>query len=378
MLTNVFGLTFSVNGINYKTTSDSTVEVAYSAATTTGNVVIQGIITFTNTTYKVTSIGAQVFWGCTGLASVYIPSSITTIGSLAFFGCSNLTALNVDTMNTHYRSINGVLFNREKTSLIYYPGGKIGSYSIPASVSSIETYAFYGCSGLTAITIPSSVTSVGDVAFGSCSGLSSITVDKANPNYISSNGVLFDIGENNLICYPIGKTGSYSIPTSVRVIGNSAFENCKGLTSITIPSTITDLGTYALGDCTNLENIKIYATTPPATAKSLTGLTKTIPLYVPEESVDVYKNTFEWEDFTNITGMTTGTENPQESNYSINISNRKVQLSGIVGKSISVYDISGKKIFEKSNTKNNEEFSVDKQGLYIISINNDKRKIIIY
>jgi hypothetical protein len=134
---------------------------------------------------SVTSIGSigdaffvfgigYAFFGCSNLTSVSIPSSVTNIGEAAFRDCYSLTAITVDTRNSVYSDVDGVLFNQSLTTLIEYPGGLVGSYTIPDFVTSIGDYAFSGCSGLTSITIPSGVTNIGDLAFSGCSGLTSV------------------------------------------------------------------------------------------------------------------------------------------------------------------------------------------------------------
>ena len=125
----------------------------------------------------VTSIGTGAFWNCSGLTSITIPSSVTSIGVNVFYGCSGLTDITVDSNNSSFCSESGVLFNKDKTTLIYYPLGKNdSSYTIPDGVTVIEQYAFYCNSKLTSVTIPSGVTSIGEMAFRECSGLTSVIV----------------------------------------------------------------------------------------------------------------------------------------------------------------------------------------------------------
>ena len=123
---------------------------------------------------SVTSIGVSAFSDCAGLTSVTIPDSVTSIGDSAFEYCGALTKIEVSSGNKNYSSEDGVLFNKNKTELIRCPGGKKGEYIIPNSVTSIEEYAFSGCSGLTSVTIPNSVTSIGDGAFYGCDGLKDV------------------------------------------------------------------------------------------------------------------------------------------------------------------------------------------------------------
>lgn len=126
---------------------------------------------------SVTSIENTAFWGCSGLTSITIPSSVTSIGVNVFYNCTGLTDITVDSNNSSFCSESGVLFNKDKTTLIYYPLGKNdSSYTIPDGVTVIEQYAFYCNSKLTSVTIPSGVTSIGEMAFRECSGLTSVIV----------------------------------------------------------------------------------------------------------------------------------------------------------------------------------------------------------
>ncbi|MBQ7580328.1 MAG: leucine-rich repeat domain-containing protein, partial [Clostridia bacterium] len=150
---------------------------------------------------SVTSIGDHAFYYCRSSTSIEIPDSVTSIGNSAFGNCSSLTSITVYNNNNNYSSDSfGVLYNKDKTELIQYPiGNERTSFTIPESVTSIGSYAFYNCSSLTSIEIPDSVTSIGDDAFYECSSLTSI-----------------------------------EIPDSVTSIGDYTFYYCSRLTSVTI------------------------------------------------------------------------------------------------------------------------------------------------
>ena len=166
---------------------------------------------------SVTSIKAWAFENCTSLASIEISSSVTTIDALAFENCTSLTSIEVADNNEQYCSANGILFNKNKDTIIVYPAGKQGNYQIPDYVTTIGRYAFGYCKHLTSIEIPSSVTSIGGLAFSSCGSLTNI-----------------------------------EIPNSVITIGFQAFCNCENLTSIEIPNSVTTIGDHAIYICPNL------------------------------------------------------------------------------------------------------------------------------
>ena len=102
---------------------------------------------------SVTSIGYAAFQSCSGLITITIGSSVNSIGSNVFSSCSKLSSIDVVVSNQNYSSDNGVLFNKNKNTLIKCPAGKTGSCTIPISVTSIDNYAFEYCTGLTDINV---------------------------------------------------------------------------------------------------------------------------------------------------------------------------------------------------------------------------------
>lgn len=180
----------------------------------------------------VVSIGEQAFASCPRITEVTIPSSVKTIGGGAFGYCSSLDHFAVDGGNTAYTAVDGVLFSKDRATLVAYPGGKESpDYKIPGSVRSIAKFAFAGCEGLTDVTIPTSVTSIGDYAFNNCWGLTNVAI----PSSVTNIG--------DYAFYYCGLT-SVTIPTSVSSIGEGAFSNTR-LTSVVIPSSVTYIGLKA-------------------------------------------------------------------------------------------------------------------------------------
>jgi hypothetical protein len=207
----------------------------------------------------VTAIGDRAFAGNFSLVIVFIPSSVTVIGNSTFMGCSSLTSITVDSNNPAFVSIDGVLFDKSIRTIISYPAGKqAGTYDIPSSVSAIGERAFYNCRSLTSMTIPSSVTYIEESAINGCTVLASIIVESNNPVYTSLDGVLFDKSVRTIILYPAGKQAStYALPSSVTVIGASAFYFCTRLTSISIPSSVRSFGKDAFCGCRSMTSVSI-------------------------------------------------------------------------------------------------------------------------
>ena len=130
---------------------------------------------------SVASIGVQAFNYCESLTSVSIGDSVASIGDEAFGYCGSLISVTVDESNSVYSSdISGVLFNKDKSKLVFYPEGKTeSSYTIPCSVTSIGDDAFLWCENIISITIPDSVTSIGECSFDGCRKLNSVTISKS-------------------------------------------------------------------------------------------------------------------------------------------------------------------------------------------------------
>ena len=216
---------------------------------------------------SVKTIGDYAFLNCGALTSIAISADVETIGHQAFSSCWNLTEIKVDDKNNHYTTVDGVLFNKEKTILLQYPAGRpettyttpegveeigasafehnhyLNSVIFSASVTSIGQWAFRYSNALKSVNISAGVKTIEKNIFVSCHSLTQITVDEGNKYYASIGGVLFNKAKTTLLEYPAGRTETeYTIPTGVNAIGENALSSCSKLNSVKFPESVKQIG----------------------------------------------------------------------------------------------------------------------------------------
>jgi lactocepin len=242
----------------------------------------------------VESIDEYAFYSSESMTKLNVPASVEKIDSIFFDGATSLTEINVDPKNEKYSSVDGVLFNKDKTLLVLYPSGKAADrYVVPNSVRTINNSAFLGAkvkeivlspdldsigfgtftrSEIQTLTIPKNFNGwIPSGAFRQTSKLASITVESGNEKYSNKNGVLYSKDGTILYLYPIAKSGtSFVVPEGVEEIDAYAFQNSL-ITSITLPSTLKTIGYEAFGD-SKIENLAIPASTNISEAYPFTYL----------------------------------------------------------------------------------------------------------
>lgn len=257
-------------------------------------------------------IGPRAFSSCYNLTSITIPNSVIEIDSSAFQGSTNLPSKN----NIIYADKFLVGVN-DKT---------LTAYTIDEGTKWIGNNAFYNCYKGVDINIPDSVTSIGRNAVylssfknltigkglasfdygseGSFRGCSweTITVSNENPNYDSRNNcnAIIETSTNTLV---VGASNTV-IPNTVTQIEYSAFYDNSKLTAITIPSSVTAIGGQSFRYCSKLESVTIESTTPPTMGHTVYGTLEAFDnnkdgrkIYVPAESVDIYKSAEGWSKY---------------------------------------------------------------------------------
>ncbi len=198
----------------------------------------------------VSSIGGNAFWNCDDIKSISLPESVVTIGGGAFLGCTGLTSI-----------------------------------SIPKSTTKIEAYN--GRSGGIWGT------------FANCSSLTEINVDGDNQCYKSINGILFTKDGTELIAYPVGKQNEkYSIPSSVKTVGDCAFNGSKNLRNVIIPNSVTSIGSGAFQGCTELTGISIPNSVSELGGQTFRDCTNLTTATIPNSIISIG-----WGDFAGCSSL---------------------------------------------------------------------------
>ena len=303
---------------------------------------------------SVTSIGASAFNGCTSLTSITIPNSVTNVGDAAFSKCTSLTTITLPdgVLSVNDRTFSGctqltsVKMGENVTSIgefAFENCQSLSAITIPDKVQNIGQYAFTKCTALTSITIPENVTNISWNVLSYCKALSSIIVSDQNTTFDSRNNcnAIIETATNTIIAtctqstIPTSATGigacafygradltHMTIPDQITRIGRSAFRDCKSLesvvtgdnlniidesaflsctamTSFSVGTGIDSIKDNAFVDCGKLEKFECKATTPPV-AEWAFDISPTAILYVPEQSVDLYKSDNQWNQFHKI------------------------------------------------------------------------------
>ena len=258
------GDNITINNIEFTLNSDNTtVTVSNHSLREETDLDLPETITCGNKDYTVTGINSLTFYYCKYLTSVKLSKEIKNIGAQVFSQCSKLTSIEVANDSANYTSDNGVLFSKDKKTIMCYPSGKEGEeYVIPEVVTRLEDLAFSGCIKLTSISFPQELNNMGSEVFYGCSGITNINI----PEGVTSIEAMSFWG-----CYALT---SVRLPESLESISGYAFLGCRlksvnlpkkvtridefafynsGLTAISIPKGVKSIGYMAFAACNDLE-----------------------------------------------------------------------------------------------------------------------------
>lgn len=303
-----------INGVGFISTKDTEI----CSGCFRGNTELKSV----SIPLTIESIGIGAFTDCSSIEKIFIPKSVKSIKDefidyeenghyeCMFSGCSSLKNIEVSEDNTEYSSIDGVLFNKDKSVLIRFPEGKkLHEYIVPLSVKYICSGAFKDCSSIELLILHDGIEEIGNIdyyggidydnAFIGCTSLKSIEVSAENKYFSSIDGVLFNKDVTTLIRFPAGKEiSSYIIPSSVEQIDTDAFGCCKSLREIVIPNRVEFIDRGTFYSCTSLEKVIIPNGVTEIRYRAFENCTSLKTVVIPSSVDDIH-----WLAFLNCTSL---------------------------------------------------------------------------
>lgn len=256
-----------MNGVVYRITDTGvTVNNLAKDNNLNGIVYVPEEVQYGSTTYKVTGIGC--FENNKDIREISLPGTIKNIANWTFYNCNNLQTVKLG------EGISYVSFR------MFDNCTALKNVSLPNSLQKIGSYAFYGCSSLTSVNIPSSVTTIGYCCFNGCDKLSTIKVSPANPYFSTDGKAIFN--KDKTVLYTAIPVTSYNIPSTVRKLGSSAFNDQKDMTSATLPEGLVSIGSYAFSGCSKLEHLVIPSTVDSIGNHAFNGCSALQQINIPQ------------------------------------------------------------------------------------------------
>ena len=291
----------------------------------------------------IVSIGRMAFESCFALTTISIPATVKTIGANAFGCCQELSEIKVEAANTAYTSVDGVLFDKAKKTLITYPRGrKTTTYVIPSGVTNIESYAFEYTQNLTSITIPTSVKKIGLAAF--------------------ANSVLTSV----------------VIPDGVDTIESWTFGWCEELASVALPASVKTFRFGVFWGCKSLKSLTVGMKTPPAINKNEDVFEEVpvanVTLTVPKGSKSAYATAPVWKEFKQISESTVGNVTLPEAR--IYAADGRLYLTLQTAAPVGIYTLNGVLVRTFSAPAGETTVTLP-QGVYIVRVGERTEKVAV-
>lgn len=198
--------------------------------------------------------GSNAFKNCKSLRTINFPSTVTKIDDNLLDGCDNLATVNVDPANPNYASVDGVLFDKNITEILFYPKAKGNYTDMPSTVTTIGANVFRKRTNITSFTVGTNITLIKSGAFAECTSLKEVifTPGGTEELIIEDGAGLYDFTGALGVFHKCTLLTEVRLPERLKSVPAYLFNGCSALTSAPIPSEAVSIGNYAFNECVSL------------------------------------------------------------------------------------------------------------------------------
>lgn len=288
-------LQYTITDENAKTVETKGSNFATTVHKITGALVIPSKVKYNGVEYTVTGIGTCSFFQCDGMTSLVLPSTIKSIGSGGFGMCMGLIkvaypntvsisvsskcgVISYDPNNVLFE--NGFIYDAKKTAILYAPMTLQGAFTLPSTVTTIGSNAFFGCTNLSSVSLPSRLTAINNGAFQNCSSLTAIKL----PETLTSIGASAFQDCSGLT--------SIAIPNSVTTLGDGVFKNCSGVSSLKLSNRLTSIPSGAFAYCNKIPSAEIPGTATSIGSMAFYGCSSLTSVKIPSSVKEIGSTSF--------------------------------------------------------------------------------------
>ncbi|MBR2460215.1 MAG: leucine-rich repeat domain-containing protein [Clostridia bacterium] len=249
------------------------------------------------------TLGESAFNACSQLSEVIFPDSIEKIGEKAFNSCPRLSSFEISESCKNYSTVDGVLFNKDKTVLIACPQSKKGRYVAPRELKTVSGWAFYDCRSITSVSLPDTVTSIGVCAFMGCSSLRTFKIPKGMTSVadytfawcsdlrtVTVSNMLQAIGQSAFSSCE--KLSAFVFPDGIESIGKDAFKSCTAITELVFPSSLRSIDEGAFSSCYALSSVILENGLEALKRKAFAHCSALTKIFLPATLITVKRDVF--------------------------------------------------------------------------------------
>lgn len=335
----------------------------------TGDLIIPSHVTFEGNDYTVVGFDDEALIGSKLLETLAIPATVTSFGNYVFTFCNSLHTITIDENNPVFFTHSGVMYRKSPSiELFFVPRAIKGNIEVYNGITTIPSSAFQHTK-ISGVTIPESVSLIKDGAFNNCTQLQNVTIGK---NVTSINNNAFS---------QCSSLQQIEIPASVKIIHKLAFSDCKNLFKVTLNNGLEKIGSYAFAFCSSLASIELPSSLTLIEDKAF-YLCESLKKVINNSDLDIQISA-ETHGYVAYyaTKLIENTLNIEQTNTQNEISayctKEYIVVSNVKNQVINIYNILGECVFSEKSYSQTTHIPITKTGIYIVRIGSFSKKLIL-